>query len=174
MTASGAWRSRELEDLFREHHRLVFRTAYSITGSVEDAEDVLQTIFMRLAQRETAVEFRSCAEAYFYRSAVNLSLTVVRSRKRRGFAPEEEAAEVPARPSGHQEDGPMQRLLLDAVAQLPQKVVEVLILHYVQGYSDAEVAKLLGKSRGVVAVTLYRARARLKKLILQSVSGGTR
>jgi DNA-directed RNA polymerase specialized sigma24 family protein len=34
-------------------------------------------------------------------------------------------------------------------------------------YSDAEIAKLLGKSRGVVAVTLYRSRARLKKLIRQ-------
>ena len=39
----------ELERLFRDHHEQVFRAAYRITGSVTDAEDVLQTIFLRLA-----------------------------------------------------------------------------------------------------------------------------
>jgi len=43
--------------------------------------------------------------------------------------------------------------------------VEILILHYEHDYSDAQIGKLLGTSRGVIAVTLYRARARLKKLL---------
>jgi DNA-directed RNA polymerase specialized sigma24 family protein len=46
--------------------------------------------------------------------------------------------------------------------------VEMLILRYEHNYSDAEIGKLLGKSRGVIAVTLYRARARLKKLVRAS------
>jgi DNA-directed RNA polymerase specialized sigma24 family protein len=40
----------ELERAFRAHHPLVFRTAYRITGNVADAEDVLQTVFLRLAR----------------------------------------------------------------------------------------------------------------------------
>jgi DNA-directed RNA polymerase specialized sigma24 family protein len=39
------------ERLFREHHAFVYRTAYSVTGARHDAEDVLQTIFLRLLRR---------------------------------------------------------------------------------------------------------------------------
>jgi RNA polymerase sigma factor (sigma-70 family) len=46
--------------------------------------------------------------------------------------------------------------------------VEILVLRYEHNYSDAEIAGMLGKSRGTVAVTLNRARARLKKLLAAS------
>ena len=43
--------SQEFEALFDDHYALVYRTAYGITGRVEDAEDIVQTIFLRLLQR---------------------------------------------------------------------------------------------------------------------------
>src|SRR4029453_15868070 len=49
--ARGMALTSELEDLFREHHQLIYRTAYSVTGSKPDAEDVLQVIFLRLLRR---------------------------------------------------------------------------------------------------------------------------
>jgi DNA-directed RNA polymerase specialized sigma24 family protein len=52
-------------------------------------------------------------------------------------------------------------------------VVEVLVLRYEHDYSDAEIARLLGKSRGAVALTLFRARARLKKLLRHAYAGRT-
>src|SRR5436190_10361999 len=55
-------------------------------------------------------------------------------------------------------DDDIGRRLLDALAKLHPKMVEVVILRYQQGHSDAQIATMLGKSRGVVAVTLYRAR----------------
>jgi RNA polymerase sigma factor (sigma-70 family) len=51
------------------------------------------------------------------------------------------------------------------MAKLSPSAVEILILRYEHNFSDAQIAKMLGKSRGTVAVTLYRARARLKKLL---------
>ena len=42
----------EFEEIFREHYQLVYRAAYGVTGNRQDAEDVLQTIFVRLIQRE--------------------------------------------------------------------------------------------------------------------------
>ena len=41
----------EFEEIFREHYPLVHRTAYSVTGSLEDAEDAVQTLFLRLIRR---------------------------------------------------------------------------------------------------------------------------
>ena len=42
----------ELERIFREHHAMVFRAAYRITGNADDAEDVLQTVFLRMIKRD--------------------------------------------------------------------------------------------------------------------------
>jgi RNA polymerase sigma factor (sigma-70 family) len=54
---------------------------------------------------------------------------------------------------------------MEAIAQLRPRAVEILLLHYKHDYSDAQIATLLGTSRGTIAVTLYRLRARLKSLV---------
>jgi RNA polymerase sigma-70 factor, ECF subfamily len=161
--------TQEFEDLFQEHYVLVYRTACGVTGRVEDAEDVVQTVFLRLLQGDKPRDFLKSPKAYLYRAAVNLSLTIVERRRRRALteASEELAASVPARASSRAEE--LHRKLYEAVAQLTPKAASILILRYLHGYSDAEIAKLLGTSRGVIAVTLYRSRARLKKLLVASL-----
>jgi RNA polymerase sigma factor (sigma-70 family) len=59
------------------------------------------------------------------------------------------------------------------VAELSRGAAEILILRYVHGCSDAEIAKRLGTSRGTIAVSLYRSRARLRRLMSASSPGGT-
>jgi RNA polymerase sigma-70 factor (ECF subfamily) len=159
----------EFEDLFDAHYVLVYRTAYGVTGRVEDAEDVVQTVFLRLLQRDTPRDFLKNPKGYLYRAAVNQSLTIVQTRQRRALteASEELAATVPARASSRSEE--LHRKLYEAIAQLNPKAASMLILRYLHNYSDAEIAKLLGTSRGVIAVTLYRSRARLKKLLAASL-----
>jgi RNA polymerase sigma factor (sigma-70 family) len=51
------------------------------------------------------------------------------------------------------------------MSQLSAEAAQALILRYIHNYSDADIAKMLGTSRTVVAVRLYRARARLKKIL---------
>ena len=70
----------EVDDLFQEHYVLLYRTAYGVTGRVEDAEDVVQTLFLRLVQRERPRDLLRNPQAYLYRAAVNLSLQVVQAR----------------------------------------------------------------------------------------------
>ena len=159
----------DFEDLFQEHYLLVYRTAYGITGRVEDAEDVAQTVFLRLLKRDflraEATGFMKNPKGYLYRAAVNLSLTIVQTRQRRARTEtsEEFAVAVPSRASSRAEE--LHRKLYEAIAQLNPKAASILILRYLHNYSDADIAKLLGTSRGVIAVTLYRSRARLKKLM---------
>ena len=161
--------TQEFEELFQAHYELVFRTAYGVTGRVEDAEDVVQTVFLRLLKRERPRDFLKNPRGYLYRAAVNLSLTIVQTRKRRALteASEELAAVVPARASSRAEE--LHRTLYEAIAELKPKAASILVLRYLHDYSDAEIAKLLGTSRGVIAVTLYRSRARLKKIMKASV-----
>lgn len=155
----------ELEELFREHHRLIYRTAYSVTGRRHDAEDVLQTIFLRLLRRGLPPDFSKNPQGYLYRAAVNLSLNIVRTRNRQQSLDAVERVLVPVPPAGSTPDPALQRKLLAAIAQLKPRSVEMLVLRYEHDYSDVEIAKMLGTSRGTVAVALYRTRTRLKKLL---------
>src|SRR5918912_1873347 len=72
----------ELETLFQAHHGRVFRTARRITGSASDAEDVLQTVFLRLVKGQEDYDWSQNPEAYLSRAAINASLDLLRSRTR--------------------------------------------------------------------------------------------
>ena len=161
----------DFEAIFREHYRTVYRTAYGVTGSTQDAEDVAQTVFLRLVHGRTSREWKNPA-AYLYRAAVNESLTLIRARKRQARNADAERAAVAsesASPDGRRD---IHRRLYEAVAELGRKAAEILILRYVHDYSDAQIAKLLGTSRGTIAVSLYRSRARLRTLLRTPASGG--
>lgn len=158
----------DLEDAFREHSRLVYRTAYSVTGSAQDAEDVVQTLFLQILRRGFPPAFKQNPKGYLYRAAVNLSLNAVKSRKRRASAGDPEQLEIAdshpdEREAATKDD--LQSRLVEAIAQLNPRAVEMLVLRYEHDTSEAEIGRLLGTSRAVVAVTLFRARARLKKLL---------
>jgi RNA polymerase sigma-70 factor, ECF subfamily len=158
--------TQEFDELFREHYPLVYRTAFSVIFNAEDAEDVVQTVFLRIFRNGLPSDVKN-PKGYLYRAAVNEALNIVRSRRNTQNADRvhfETIAGVEA--SEHQ--SAMSARIAAAMAQLNPSAVEMLVLRYEHHYSDAEIAKLLGKSRGMVAVTMYRARARLKKLL----SGG--
>jgi RNA polymerase sigma-70 factor, ECF subfamily len=159
----------EFEAIFQEHYVLVYRTAYGVTGRVEDAEDVVQTIFLRLLQRVRPPELLKNPKGYLYRAAVNLSLTIVQTRRQRAVTEdgEELAVSIPAPASSRAED--VHRKLYDAIAELKPKAAAIVILRYLHNHSDTEIAKMLGTSRGVIAVILYRSRARLRKLLDESL-----
>lgn len=163
----------ELEQLFEEYHRLIYRTAYSVTGSRQDAEDVLQTVFLRLLRRGLPPDFNKNPQGYLYRTAVNLSLNTVRTRKRQRLVDGVERLLAPVAQVESSPDDRLRRNLLEAIAQLTPRAVEILILRYEHDCSDAQIAKMLGTSRGTIAVTLYRTRARLKKLLLRATLGET-
>jgi len=170
VSASGA---ASLESLFQRHQDRVFRTAYRVTGSPADAEDVLQTVFLRVAGRQEAAETADNAEAYFSRAAVNASLDLLRSRKRSravAFDDVEERASIATfvskdNPASHQEDRELRELIRDAVARLGATAGQMFALRYFEGHGNAEIAKIMNTSPLVVGVTLHRARMRLRKEI---------
>ena len=163
----------ELERLFREHHEQIFRAAYRITGSVTDAEDVLQTIFLRLASNAETPDLAPSPGGYLHRAAVNAALDVVRGRGRArlvSFDAAESAQELKSPNSGPEAehaDRELRALLRHAVAKLGERAATVFALRYFEGYDNGKIAELLGTSQTVVAVTLHRARTRLRREIGQ-------
>ena len=162
-----------LESLFEKHHDRVFRTAYRVTGNASDAEDVLQTVFLRIARGSDTVETAENAGAYFSRAAINASLDLIRGRKRsRAVAIDDviNSASVAGlvsqqNPESKQEDRELRRLVRDAVSKLGGTAAQMFALRYFEGYGNAEIATIMNTSPLVVGVTLHRARARMRKEI---------
>ena len=156
--------SADLEELFREHHAGVLRAAYRITGNTSDAEDVLQTVFMRLVRRPAAMEN---VAAYLHRSAVNAALDLVRDRHENKQVALEthEPASTAVAADKQQEAREMRDFIRGAIARLAPRTAEVFALHYFEGYSNPQIAEMLDVSPGGVAVTLHRARTQLKEEI---------
>ncbi|MBK9965130.1 MAG: sigma-70 family RNA polymerase sigma factor [Holophagales bacterium] len=165
-----------LEALFREHGAFVFRTAYRVTGRAADAEDVLQTVFLRLAGRRDAGSLGSEPRGYLHRAAVNGALDLVRSRlSAAGTVPlEERGGDVEARggqPDAAAEARELRARLRTALAKLSPRVAEVFVLRSLEGIPNRQIALLLGSSPAVVAVQYFRARTQLRKELLTEGGG---
>ena len=160
----------EVELLFREHHDHVFRAAYRVTGSAVDAEDVLQTVFLRLVRRKEKLDLSPSPGSYLHRAAVNASLDLLRSRTRsRSVSIEEVVFDAPhssePSPETQQIDRELQNQIRRSIATLGPKAAEIIVLKYFEGHSNLEIAEMLGTSQMVIGVLLHRARTRLRKEI---------
>jgi RNA polymerase sigma-70 factor (ECF subfamily) len=158
--------------LFREHYRAIFRIAYRITGRPSDAEDVLQTIFLRLTTSGTPTGLTPNPQAYLYRAAVNASLDLLRHRKRANSVSLDvmdfdKSSELLAGSSPEKDlaDKELRELVRQAVAKLEGRAATAFALRYFEGYDNGRIAEILGTSQLVVGVTLHRARTRLRKEI---------
>jgi RNA polymerase sigma-70 factor, ECF subfamily len=160
----------ELETLFRAHHGRVFRTAQRITGNAADAEDVLQTVFLRLVKGQESYDLSQNPEAYLSRAAINASLDLLRSRTRAKAVNLEDVdsqalASKLRTPEAEHDDRELQALVRQAVARLGKTAGEMFVLRYYEGLDNREIATALNTSPLVVGVVLHRARTRLRKEI---------
>jgi RNA polymerase sigma-70 factor (ECF subfamily) len=154
----------ELEETFHQHKNMVFRAAYRITGNSGDAEDVLQTVFLRLVRQAGLPEIRNLA-AYLHRAAVNASLDILRGRKEAWtLSLDEEPDRVEAvAVSPRQPAAEIREWLRQALARLNPRWAEMFVLRFIEDYSNREIAGMMNTSAAVVAVVLHRTRAQLRK-----------
>jgi len=160
----------QLEALFQAHNGRVFRTAQRITGSVADAEDVLQTVFLRLVKGQEDYDWSQNPEAYLCRAAINASLDLLRSRTRSKAVAldDSEIDNIPStyhNPEAVHADRELQTLIRQAVSRLGKTAGEMFVMRYYEGFDNKEIAVLLKTSPLVVGVVLHRARTKLRKEI---------
>ena len=149
-----------LDAMYREHHTMVFRTAYRVTGNAADAEDVLQTVFLRMVRRDDSADAIERPENYLRRAAVHAALDLVRARR---SSAEVDLERLPATGDSRPDQGDLRELLRQALSELPARSAEIFTLRFFEGLTNPEIAKALGISSITVAVTLHRTRRILAK-----------
>ena len=139
--------------LFQQYKDPVYRLALSMTGSAADAEDVCQTVFLKVLEKQPDL-LPGTERAWLFQVTANECRSLWRRLKRRGTVPLDQAAELAA---------PEEGALLRQVMELSPKDRTVLYLHYFEGFSTQETGALLHISQSAVTTRLLRARQRLKE-----------
>lgn len=163
-----------LSDLFATHHRRILMAAYRITGRMSDAEDVAQSVFLRLAgSGEPAM---SNEGSYLYRAAINGALDLLRKRAAAKSESLDAAGDLASQGAGSRPDAELSsrelvHWLRHALGELSPRAAEMFTLRYVEELDNREIAAMMQTSQAVVAVTLHQARSRLKKRLKEMDRG---
>jgi RNA polymerase sigma factor (sigma-70 family) len=144
--------------LYERHYEAVFRAALRVTGRPADAEDVLQTVFLRVLSGSEQEDAAQRPAAYFRRAAVNAAVDLLRRRTVRGETTYDDAAPHAAVESGLL----LKEQLRRAIATLDSEDATLFLLRYVEGLSNQELADMFQLEKNNVAVRLHRIRARLQ------------
>jgi RNA polymerase sigma-70 factor, ECF subfamily len=145
-------------ELYERHFEGVFRAALRITGRPADAEDVLQTVFLRVLTRAGDVEDLAQPAAYFRRAAVNAAVDVLRRRELHA----ESAYDDLAPHAAVQPPLLLKERLRRAIATLESDDASLFLLRHVEGLSIDELAVIFKIEKNNVAVRLHRIRHRLQ------------
>ncbi len=154
MTAS------QLSELFAHYGDDIYRFAYSYTRHRSDAEDVCQSVFCRLAEGRTELT-PGKEKAWLLQCAANACKNRFRFLRRWESVPLEEAEAIPDESS---------RAVLEAVLSLPEKYRAPVHLYYYEGYSQKEIADILGLSLTAVQTRMQRARTMLKEVLSDEIT----
>jgi len=148
----------EFAELYERHYAAVYQTALRITGNPADAEDALQTVFLRILNQGGRLDRAQSPEAYLRRAVANAAVDLLRRRISHGEVPlEDEPPRI-----GGRDTALLKEQLRRAVAALEQGDAILFLLRYVEGMSNAELAKIFGQEKNHIAVRLHRIRQTLQ------------
>jgi RNA polymerase sigma-70 factor (ECF subfamily) len=146
--------SNRLEELVKQYEHTLFRAALAILGDVPEAEDAVQDTFLRFLEKRPAFRDQGHERAWLLKVTANGCKSRLRAQKRH---PTQELLDIyPAQDRDSRE-------LLEAVLALPPRQRAAVHLHYYEGYTTDEIARILGQRPGTVRSHLSRARAALRQ-----------
>lgn len=148
----------QAERLANTYADAILRLSYAYLKNTQDAQDICQTVFVKLLAEPRAFESAGHERAYILRMAANACKDLLKSPWRKRTCGLEACAEVPA---PEEADGSV----LAAVNRLPPSYRTVIYLFYYEGYQAAEIGKILGVPTATVHTRLARGRAKLRDLL---------
>ena len=153
--------NQQAERLVNAYADAILRLSYAYLKNTQDAQDICQTVFVKLLTEPRQFESAAHERAYVLRMASNACKDLLKSPWRKRTCGLETILEVPAPEA--EEGG-----VLAAVNELPANYRTVIYLYYYEGYQASEIGKILGAPTATIHTRLARGRARLKELL-----GGT-
>lgn len=149
------------DQLFRRHHRQLYRLARLTSRTAEDAEDALQDAMMSAHRNAGAFRYDAAVSSWLHRIVVNACLDRLRRARAQPTTPLQDVHPVPDRTAQVETAIGVRRALM----RLPVEQRATVVAVDMAGYSIAETARMLGVAEGTVKSRCARARARLAQLL---------
>jgi len=157
--------AREFKQRFLPHHRLLYRVAYQLTGNAQDAEDLLQDLYLKLWQKRDDLPDEAMNEAYL--------VTMIR----RLYIDQRRLKHLDASAELKNEDGPPDERSLDRqidakdeaqqmeglINRLPERDSKIIQMHLVEDRSYEEIERDTGLSQGNIRIIVMRTKKKLKQ-----------
>ena len=144
----------QFEVIYDKYSNMLYRLALTHLLSKEDAEDAVHDVFLKYINNTPHFFDEEHERAWFVRVTINQCHDAARKRKLRTHSPLEDAAEVCAEMGAGE--------VTEAVLSLEDTYKTPILLHYYEGYSVEECARILRISVSAVKMRLARAREKLK------------
>jgi RNA polymerase sigma-70 factor (ECF subfamily) len=152
--------------LYREHVGRVYALCLRMAGDPAAATELTQDVFVRAWERLASFRGESAVGTWLHRLAVNVVLERLRADHRRLARVEPASDWLDACAASSPPDAVLERIDLDAaLPRLAEGARVVFVLHDVEGYDHAEIARLTGLAPGTIRTQLHRARKRLAELL---------
>ncbi len=157
--------------LVQEYHGGVYRYAYRLTGSVADAEDLTQQVFLIAQQKLAQLRTPECAQSWLFAILRN---SFLKSRKKRRPIPAGDLNfDVERIPSEIREEEEIDSdRLQEAINELPEAFRIVLVMFYYEDCSYREIAEQLELPMGTVMSRLARAKGHLRARLFEAQTQG--
>jgi len=157
------------EELYRQHARRLFSLVVRMIGSVDDAEDLLQEVFLQAHRKLAGFRGDSALGTWLYRLTMNHCLDHLRGRQARmnraTESLDDERSDEPMAPSPAI-PAQVSRLDLErAITRLPDGARAAFLLHDVEGFEHREIAQILGISEGTSKSQVHKARMKLRAIL---------
>lgn len=169
MIQAAAGSREAFDELVRRYRRPVYNLVRALTGGDDDAEDLVQDVFVRAFRAIDGFRGESAFKSWLYRIAVNVVHTHLQRRRIREPL---SAARSSDAPLGEVPDGDdleaalLRRQAIErALASLPEQLRVLVVLRDVHGLKYDEIAKIVKRPRGTVESRLFRARQQLRPLL---------
>ena len=155
----------EFKQRFMPYHRMLYRVAFSLTGNVLDAEDLLQDTFMRMWQKREQLTSALVNEAYLIIMMRNLYMDRARVKTLDTSIPLESVcmASDPNRPDDKAERQNEAFLMKELIEHLPQKEKDIIRMYLLEELSYEEMEACTGMKQGNLRQIVSRTRNKLKE-----------
>jgi RNA polymerase sigma-70 factor (family 1) len=153
----------------------LFRFALRIVGNTEDAEDIVQEVFVKVWNKRQDMHKFLNMEAWCMKLVKNQSLDRIKSGHFKASLKKDDSdvQSEENNPHGQSELSDTLKIVHDCISKLPPKQKEVIQLRDVEGYSYQEIAEVMEIDINQVKVNLFRARKTIKEKLLKQETYGT-
>jgi len=151
------------ELIYRQYHQSLLRTAIRMLKQRQDAEDAVQTTFVKLYNNIANFKFQSKFGTYLFRILLNTCFDALTKKKKTGTIP------LPVSGPSIHTNAELRTSIEMAIENLPTQMRACFVLFAVEEFKQKEIARIMDLSIGGVKANIYQAKCRLRAMLSESV-----